>query len=94
MFSLMKQIKMDGRSSLSGKILSTFIWICMKGPEPEFFDPILAMTLWNDAVKSQTKLGIAHTKNVTKTGSPILLDLEDTSDNSNSAGENILLSLE
>ena len=64
----------------------------MKGPEPEFFDPIFAMTLWNDAVKSQTKLGIAHAKNVTKTGSPTLLDLEDTSGNSNSAGENILLS--
>ena len=37
------------------KILSTLIRICMEGPEPDFFHPIPAMTLWNDPVKSKTK---------------------------------------
>ena len=37
MLSLMKQIKTNGRSSLSEKFLSALIRICMEGPEPEFF---------------------------------------------------------
>ena len=44
-FSLMKRIKTDGRTSLSKKTLSTLIQICMEGAESEFFDPISTMTL-------------------------------------------------
>ena len=64
MFSLMKPIKMDGRFSLSEKTLSTLIRICMEGSEPEFLDHILAMTLWNDAVKKTKPSWESHLQKI------------------------------
>ena len=97
MFSLMRQIKTDGRTSLSEKNLSNLTVICMEGPEPEFFNPITLMTLWNDAVKSRrpNQAGnCSYKKHNKKTTPPTLRDLEESSDDSDSARENILSSLE
>ena len=60
----------------------------MEGPEPEFFNPISAMTLWNDAVKSRRPNpagNCSYKKHNKKTRT--LLDLEESSDKSNAAGE-------
>ena len=93
----MKQIKTPGRSSLSEKILSNLIQIYMEGKEPEFLDPILLLTISNDAVKSRRPNQVGnHTykKRNKKARPPTLLDLEESSDGSDSAGENTLSSSE
>lgn len=78
------------------KILSTFIQICMEGPEPEFFDPVLVMTLWNDSVNTRrvNQAGNCLYKKPKKARPLTLLDLEESSDGSDSTGENIFSSLE
>ena len=53
MFSLMKKIKTDGRSSLSENILSSLVRICIEGPGCENFHAVPDTTLWNNAVESR-----------------------------------------
>ena len=93
-FSLMKQIKVDER--LLENFLSFFIWICMEGPEPEFFDSVPVMTLWNDSVNTRkiNQAGNCLYKKHKKARPLTLLDLEESSDGSDSTGENIFSSLE
>ena len=95
MFSLMKQIKLDRRLSLSENFLSTLIQICMEVPEPEFLSPISAITfgMMQSSLKDQMQLGIARTKKQNKK-TRTFLDLEESNDKSNLAGENILSSSE
>ena len=88
---------MDGRSSLPEKTLSTSIQICMEEPESELLDPIPAMIFWNVSQVSKTKPRRASLVQIMeqKTTRPsTFLDLEESSDDSNSTGENIISSSE
>ena len=63
----------------------------MEGSEQEFFDHIPAMTLWNVAVKfgKANQAGNHTYKKRNKQTRPLtLLDLEESRDDSDSAGEN------
>ena len=53
MFSLMKKIKTNRRSSLSENILSSLVRICIEGPGCENFHAVPDTTLWNNAVESR-----------------------------------------
>ena len=46
LFSLMKRIKTEGRSSLGKVRLSQLLGICLHGPSVEYFEPTRAVELW------------------------------------------------